>query len=174
MDIAQRNWHKYNCLLRISCIFSCPSTEKPCQQKRVILHEWRECVLKNWSQVEEQKKVWVPCNFELQTFQFCGKRLCQWNCREFVSMQLLIEGSYVRRIMHAQTSSIQSTQSGDKVKNWKFWACWMNHYLSHVWYDCWFFWISFLNMAHHIKKFVWIGIFPPWLKSEIKYCLYGT
>ena len=29
MDTAQRNWQRYSCLLRISWIFSCPSTENP-------------------------------------------------------------------------------------------------------------------------------------------------
>uniref|UniRef100_A0A8I6AQQ9 Coiled-coil domain-containing protein 167 n=1 Tax=Rattus norvegicus TaxID=10116 RepID=A0A8I6AQQ9_RAT len=28
-DRAMRNWHNRSCLLRISCRFSCPSTEKP-------------------------------------------------------------------------------------------------------------------------------------------------
>lgn len=30
IDTATRNWHRYNCLERISWMFSCPSTENPC------------------------------------------------------------------------------------------------------------------------------------------------
>ena len=88
-------------------------------------------------------------------------------------MLLLLEGSYVWRIMHAQTSSIQSTQSSDRVKNGQFEL--LNESLSVscvVWLLI--FLHIFLNMAHCIIKFVWIGIFPLWLKSEIKYCSYGT
>ena len=89
-------------------------------------------------------------------------------------MLLLVEGSYVWRIMHAQTSSIQSTQSNDKVKKWKILSL-LNESLSVscvVWLLI--FLDIFLKMAHCIIKFVWIGIFPLWLKSKIKYCLYGT
>lgn len=101
-------------------------------------------------------------------------RLCQWSCREFVSILLLVEGSYVWRIMHAQTSSIQSTQSSDKVKKWKILSL-LNESLSvscMVWLLI--FLDIYLSMAHCIIKFVWIGIFPLWLRSEIKYCSYRT
>ena len=34
MDIPTRNWHRYSCLDKISCMFSWPSTEKPCKYKK--------------------------------------------------------------------------------------------------------------------------------------------
>ena len=93
-------------------------------------------------------------------------------------MLLLVEGSYVWRIMHAQTSSIQSTQSSDKVKKWKILSL-LNESLSvscMVWLLI--FLDIYLSMAHCIIQwailFVWIGIFPLWLRSEIKYCSYRT